>query len=70
MQRHRKGESDNIPYRTGRFFVVDSKWFFTTREGIEHGPFLTKEKAESECLIYTRVCIQVENRFDQVGLPR
>jgi len=63
MYGHRKGESGPIPYRTGRFFVVDSEWYFTTREGLDHGPFPTKEKAELECQIYVQACLQVESRL-------
>lgn len=63
MSTNRKGETGVPPYRTGRFFVVDSKWYFSTREGLEHGPFPTKEKAERECLTYIKVCMQVENRL-------
>lgn len=69
MHQNRKGESAPIPYRTGRFFVVDSAWYFTTREKLDHGPFKTREKSERECQIYIQVCIQVENKFDQVSLP-
>lgn len=46
MEILRKGESGAIPFRTGRFFTVDSKWFFTTREGNNHGPYNSKDDAE------------------------
>ena len=52
MYANRKGESCRLPYRTGRFFVVDSEWYYTTRECMEHGPFPTREEAELECLAY------------------
>ncbi len=60
---NRKGETGSPGYRTGRFFVVDSAWFFSTREGLDHGPFPTREKAERECLTYINVCLQVEARL-------
>ena len=27
-------------FRSDRYFVVDGKWYFTTREGSNEGPFL------------------------------
>lgn len=65
MDTKRKNEAGPIPYRTGRFFCVDSNWFFSTREGLEHGPFATREKAQRECQIYINICLQVENRLDK-----
>lgn len=63
MDGNRKGESGPVPYRTGRFFVVDSVWYFTTREGLDHGPFPTREKAQLQCKTYIQVCLQVEDRL-------
>ncbi|MDH5445392.1 MAG: DUF6316 family protein [Gammaproteobacteria bacterium] len=63
MNSNRKGEEGPVPYRTGRFFCVDSQWFFTTREGLDHGPFPTKEKAEWECQTYINVCLKIEERL-------
>lgn len=70
MNTNRRGESGTPPYRTGRFFVVDSNWYFSTREGLEHGPFPTKEKAEQECKTYIKVCQQVENRLGITSAPQ
>ena len=67
MNGKRKGETGPIPYRTGRFFCGDSAWFFSTREGLEHGPFPTKEKAERQCRTYISVCLQVEERLGESG---
>ena len=33
MSRHRKGELGAVPFRSGRFFYIDSKWYFACREG-------------------------------------
>lgn len=35
-----------VPMRTDRFFAVNSRWFFTTREGADVGPFDTKNDAQ------------------------
>lgn len=67
MYGNRKGETGPVPYRTGRFFCVSSAWYFTTREGLDHGPFKTRDKAEWECQTYIQVCLQVEDRLGQSG---
>jgi len=35
----RSGEEGPVPFRSGRFFWVGGKWYFTTREGFDSGPF-------------------------------
>lgn len=46
MVLNRIGESGyKIPLRTDRFFAVNSKWYFSTREGISIGPFTDKKEA-------------------------
>ena len=67
MDGKRKGETGPVPFRTGRFVVVDSAWYFLTREGIEHGPFPTRNRAERECLTFIKVCFQVEERLGSYG---
>ncbi|MBC7192202.1 DUF6316 family protein [Marinobacter sp.] len=42
----RSGERGPVPFRSSRFFCVGSKWYFTTREGFDSGPFATRERAE------------------------
>jgi len=46
MEVNRKGETGSVPYRTGRFFNVDSNWYFTSRGGVDHGPYASKADAE------------------------
>jgi Domain of unknown function (DUF6316) len=50
-----KRESDtkelNV-FRSDRYFVVDGKWFFTTREGANEGPFATADEARRELKQY------------------
>lgn len=43
---HRQGESGSIPFRSGRFFCVDSDWYFLVREGGQRGPYLSRGDAE------------------------
>lgn len=35
-----------IPFRSSRFFSVGNRWYFTTREGFDSGPYATRERAE------------------------
>ena len=42
----RAGEEGPVPFRSSRFFCVGGKWYFTTREGFDSGPFASRERAE------------------------
>jgi len=42
---HRGGEQGEIPFRSSRFFSVGNKWYFSTREGFDSGPYANKERA-------------------------
>lgn len=45
----RKGEHDiPISFRANRLFSIGVNWYFSTREGVDQGPFITKEIAEYE----------------------
>ena len=52
--RHRRGETGEIPYRSGRFFSADGSWFFATREGENVGPFETLQLARAGLVEYGR----------------
>ncbi len=42
----RRGEESRSWFRSNRYFNVDSVWFFSTREGIDVGPFDSEEEAK------------------------
>lgn len=42
----RTGEAGPVPFRSSRFFCVGGKWYFTTREGFDSGPFASRSRAE------------------------
>lgn len=44
--KRKSDEKDMTVFRTDRYFLSDGKWFFTTREGTNHGPFDTRDDAE------------------------
>lgn len=37
--------NETTRFRSDRYFVVDKKWYFTTREGTNEGPFDSAEAA-------------------------
>ncbi len=43
---NREGERGSVPFRTDRFFTVAEKWYFSTREGFDSGPYANKLRAE------------------------
>jgi hypothetical protein len=46
----RKGESSSRPHvRTDRFTLANDAWYFTTREGMDVGPFESRAEAEKGC---------------------
>jgi hypothetical protein len=50
-----KRESDRedlTVFRSDRYFVADGKWYFTTREGGNEGPFATSNEAQRELTQY------------------
>lgn len=44
--RNRYGEAGSIPFRTGRFYSFDGKWWFAIRRGPDQGPYVTKPAAK------------------------
>ena len=42
----REGENEKHWFRSGRFFVVNRDWYFTTREKIDVGPFGSEAGAQ------------------------
>lgn len=45
MLLNRSGETGNIPERQDRFFQKDDYWYYTTREGVDIGPFDSFDEA-------------------------
>jgi len=45
--RMRRGEPERPVFRRpDRIFWADRAWYFETREGIDYGPYTTREEAE------------------------
>lgn len=41
----RQGENANAWFRSNRFYNVKGRWYFSTREGIDFGPFDNQQEA-------------------------
>lgn len=46
MKRNGEDVASPVPFRSSRFFCVGNKWYFTTREGFDSGPYADKLRAE------------------------
>lgn len=44
----REGENRESWFRCNRFYNLKGKWYFSTREGVDFGPFESKDEAISE----------------------
>jgi len=45
----RRGEDGSAPFRSGRIFSVGNNWYFTTREGEDHGRFRAAKTPRPSC---------------------
>ena len=43
---NRAGENGKVPARSGRFLKKEGYWYYSTREGVDIGPFDSREDAE------------------------
>lgn len=51
----RAGESaQHIKFRAQRLFSIGTDWYFSTREGIDQGPFESKEVAHAAIVKFIR----------------
>ena len=66
MAVHRHGEHGAVPFRSGRFFNIDSRWYFACREGRDQGPFQNKAEAEAALTLYVRELNTYATRFSSV----
>lgn len=51
---HRVGEPEKVNFRSDRVYQVNGKWFFSTREMTEEGPYDSKKEADAEIMMYIR----------------
>jgi len=58
-QKPRHGETRPAPFRSGRFFNIGSQWYFACREGMDRGPFSTRQMAERALSLHIQNCNNV-----------
>jgi len=54
MARKEDGDSEKRYFQVDRFVQQNGEWFYTTREGDERGPFVSKKEAEGDLIVYMR----------------
>lgn len=54
MNPHRSGEQGAIPFRSGRFFNIESDWYFACRGQQNQGPYNSRQEAEAALTLYIR----------------
>lgn len=53
--RHRTGEAEvPVTFRSNRFYTSGSEWYFSTREGVDQGPFPNRISAHEAIQKYIR----------------
>ena len=64
MTRANDTNTQAIHFQTGRFVQQNGEWFYTTREKVERGPFVSKEKARDDLDAY----IYHQHNLENLGL--
>jgi len=52
MDSNRYGEQRHAPPRSRRLYSVNGQWYFTTREGIQYGPYQDQNEAVKVLAIF------------------
>jgi len=58
---HRQGEKDATRFRSKRLYSADGKYYFSTREGFEVGPYGTQEEAEKGLERFIETILKTES---------
>ena len=59
----RKGESGNAPDRSDRVFKRGDYWYFHTREGVQVGPFDSRELASKGAGDYVHFAVDTDPKL-------
>jgi len=54
MGRKTDSKDEKVHFNTDRFFQQNGEWFYLTRDGVERGPFVDKEDAAGDLILYLR----------------
>ncbi len=61
MTRSTDGKDEKLHFQMDRLVQQNGEWFYMTREGVERGPFESKEDAEGDMIAYIRHQLNLEN---------
>lgn len=51
---YREGEDERVWFRAKRIFNIEDKFFFSTREGLVVGPFVSESSARNGVSLYIK----------------
>ena len=54
MTRKTDSDDEKIHFQVDRFVQQNGEWFYITREGVERGPFESKQDARGDLIAYIR----------------
>jgi hypothetical protein len=58
----RKTDKDKkVYFQMDRFVQQNGEWFYDSREGVQRGPFETREDAEADLVFYILECHKKDN---------
>lgn len=64
---NRTGEEGSVPTRHGRYLEREGYWYYSTREGVDIGPFDSREDAEvGVCEFIDFICTSEPAVFSEV----
>ena len=61
----RHGEKGAVPFRSVRFYTVDSEWWFAIRRGPDQGPYPTRAAARQSLIEYLSDQFAFERQLQQ-----
>lgn len=61
MDRKEDGDVGKKYFQVDRFVQQNGEWFYVTREGVERGPFESKEEAKGDLIAHMRHLKKMED---------
>jgi hypothetical protein len=66
----RHGEKGSVPFRSVRFYTLDSEWWFAIRRGPDQGPYPNQDSAKQALVEYLNDQFAFERQQDREPLGR
>ncbi|MCG6939129.1 MAG: DUF6316 family protein [Gammaproteobacteria bacterium] len=61
MPRKTDSDATRFVFQTDRFVQQNGEWFYMTRDGLQRGPFKSREEAEGDLIFFILECHKKEN---------